>query len=83
MQASYVARNSLQAITLPNCNIMCLACLRVQKSHRELPVRLADFGALHRNEASGALTGLTRVRQFHQDDGHIFCTQQQVTEEAS
>ncbi|RHY60736.1 hypothetical protein DYB34_002910 [Aphanomyces astaci] len=41
-------------------------------SYRELPVRFADFSALHRNEASGALTGLTRVRRFHQDDAHIF-----------
>ena len=43
------------------------------RSWRELPLRLADFGVLHRNEYSGALTGLTRVRRFQQDDAHIFC----------
>ena len=40
-------------------------------SYRDLPVRFADFGVLHRNEISGALTGLTRVRRFQQDDAHI------------
>jgi threonyl-tRNA synthetase len=42
-----------------------------ERSHKELPLRLADFGVLHRNEASGALSGLTRVRRFQQDDAHI------------
>ncbi|ETW00168.1 threonine-tRNA ligase, variant [Aphanomyces invadans] len=50
-------------------------------SYRELPIRFADFSALHRNEASGALTGLTRVRRFHQDDAHIFCRPDQVQSE--
>ncbi len=44
-----------------------------QRSYRELPLRLADFGVLHRNEFSGALSGLTRVRRFQQDDAHVFC----------
>jgi len=48
------------------------------RSWRELPLRMADFGVLHRNELSGALTGLTRVRRFQQDDAHIFCTTDQV-----
>lgn len=48
------------------------------RSWRELPLRFADFGVLHRNEASGALSGLTRVRRFQQDDAHIFCAQSQV-----
>lgn len=48
------------------------------RSWRELPIRMADFGVLHRNELSGALTGLTRVRRFQQDDAHIFCTMDQV-----
>ena len=48
------------------------------RSWRELPLRMADFGVLHRNEVSGALTGLTRVRRFQQDDAHIFCTPEQV-----
>ncbi|KAJ3103446.1 threonyl-tRNA synthetase [Phlyctochytrium bullatum] len=51
------------------------------RSYRDLPLRLADFGVLHRNEASGALTGLTRVRRFCQDDAHIFCTFDQVSAE--
>ena len=49
--------------------------------YRELPLRVADFGVLHRNEASGALTGLTRVRRFQQDDAHIFCREDQIKEE--
>lgn len=49
------------------------------RSWRELPIRMADFGVLHRNELSGALTGLTRVRRFQQDDAHIFCTMDQVS----
>jgi threonyl-tRNA synthetase len=48
------------------------------RSYRELPLRLADFGVLHRNEFSGALHGLTRVRRFQQDDAHIFCRPDQV-----
>lgn len=48
------------------------------RSWRELPLRLADFGVLHRNEPPGTLTGLTRVRRFQQDDAHIFCTLEQV-----
>ena len=44
-----------------------------RRSYRELPLRFADFGVLHRNEFSGALAGLTRVRRFQQDDAHIFC----------
>lgn len=49
------------------------------RSWKELPLRMADFGVLHRNELSGALTGLTRVRRFQQDDAHIFCTPDQVS----
>ncbi|MEQ2159299.1 Threonine--tRNA ligase 1, cytoplasmic, partial [Goodea atripinnis] len=51
------------------------------RSWRELPLRLADFGVLHRNELSGTLTGLTRVRRFQQDDAHIFCVMEQVRPE--
>lgn len=51
------------------------------RSWRELPLRLADFGVLHRNELSGALTGLTRVRRFQQDDAHIFCAMEQIEDE--
>ncbi|MGH6947600.1 MAG: threonine--tRNA ligase [Kiloniellales bacterium] len=51
------------------------------KSYRDLPLRLAEFGACHRNEPSGALHGLMRVRAFTQDDAHIFCTEDQITGE--
>ena len=53
----------------------CLMFGHRTRSYRELPVRLADFGVLHRNEFSGALQGLTRVRRFQQDDAHVFCRQ--------
>ena len=52
------------------------------RSYRELPLRLAEFGKVHRYEPSGALHGLMRVRAFTQDDAHIFCTPDQITEEA-
>ena len=52
-----------------------------ERSYRELPMRIADFGVLHRNEASGALSGLTRVRKFQQDDTHIFCAPDQLSSE--
>ena len=64
-----------------NCPAHCLMFGSTMRSYRELPMRLADFGVLHRNEASGALTGLTRVRRFQQDDGHIFCREDQIEEE--
>lgn len=66
-----------------NCPGHCVIYKRFAKSHNELPVRFSDWSSLHRNEASGALTGLTRVRRFHQDDGHIFCREDQVGDEIS
>ncbi|MFI3247333.1 MAG: threonine--tRNA ligase [Ferrimonas sp.] len=53
------------------------------KSYRDLPLRMAEFGCCHRNEPSGALHGLMRVRGFTQDDAHIFCTEQQVQAEVT
>ena len=53
------------------------------KSYRDLPLRLAEFGSCHRNEMSGALHGLMRVRGFVQDDGHIFCTEDQIQTEVA
>jgi len=53
------------------------------KSYRDLPLRLAEFGCCHRNEPSGALHGLMRVRSFTQDDAHIFCAQEQILEEVN
>ncbi|KAK9460772.1 uncharacterized protein V1516DRAFT_653109 [Lipomyces oligophaga] len=64
-----------------NCPSHCLMFKSRERSYRELPWRMADFGVLHRNEFSGALTGLTRVRRFQQDDTHIFCTQDQIEDE--
>lgn len=49
------------------------------RSYRELPIRMAEFGIIHRNEASGALSGLSRVRRFAQDDTHVFCMHSQVS----
>ncbi|CCH61504.1 hypothetical protein TBLA_0E04510 [Henningerozyma blattae CBS 6284] len=64
-----------------NCPGHCVIYKRFDRSYNELPLRFADFSPLHRNEASGALSGLTRLRKFHQDDGHIFCTPEQVYQE--
>ncbi|KAF9935194.1 threonyl-tRNA synthetase [Linnemannia zychae] len=64
-----------------NCPAHCLMFDIRERSYRELPMRFADFGVLHRNEASGALGGLTRVRRFQQDDGHLFCRLDQIGQE--
>lgn len=64
-----------------NCPGHCLIFKSRERSYRELPWRVADFGVIHRNEFSGALSGLTRVRRFQQDDAHIFCTEDQIEDE--
>ncbi|KAL1774340.1 putative threonine-tRNA ligase 2, cytoplasmic [Sigmodon hispidus] len=64
-----------------NCPGHCLMFAHRPRSWREMPVRFADFGVLHRNELSGTLSGLTRVRRFQQDDAHIFCMVEQIEEE--
>ena len=65
----------------------CPGCVQVYKqglkSYRDLPLRVAEFGKVHRYEPSGALHGLMRVRAFTQDDAHIFCTDDQITEESN
>ena len=66
-----------------NCPGHCLLFGTKIHSYRDLPIRYADFSPLHRNEVSGSLSGLTRVRRFHQDDGHIFCRPDQVRQEIS
>ncbi|KFY93957.1 hypothetical protein V500_03468 [Pseudogymnoascus sp. VKM F-4518 (FW-2643)] len=71
----------LFALKPMNCPGHCLMFASEERSYRALPWRVADFSVLHRNEASGALSGLTRVRKFQQDDAHIFCTVDQVTSE--
>lgn len=64
-----------------NCPGHCVMFDLVQHSYRDLPIRMADFGVLHRNELHGALSGLTRVRRFQQDDAHIFCRVDQIEAE--
>ena len=64
-----------------NCPAHCLMFGDSIRSYRDLPLRYADFGVLHRNELSGALSGLTRVRRFQQDDAHIFCREDQIEAE--
>ncbi|KAI5176230.1 threonyl-tRNA synthetase [Pancytospora epiphaga] len=64
-----------------NCPGHCVMFRNTVHSYSELPLRYADFGVLHRNEVSGALSGLTRVRRFQQDDAHIFCRMDQVRAE--
>lgn len=64
-----------------NCPGHCLMFGSRDRSYKELPLRFADFGVIHRNEASGALSGLTRVRRFVQDDAHIFCRPEQIEDE--
>lgn len=73
--------NDIYGLKPMNCPGHCIVYKRFAKSHKELPVRFSDWSSLHRNEASGALTGLTRVRRFHQDDGHIFCRADQIGDE--
>uniref|UniRef100_A0A8D0G5F0 threonine--tRNA ligase n=1 Tax=Sphenodon punctatus TaxID=8508 RepID=A0A8D0G5F0_SPHPU len=70
--------NKTFALKPMNCPGHCLMFAHRPRSWRELPLRLADFGALHRNEPAGALAGLTRVCRFQQDDAHIFCTMDQL-----
>ena len=64
-----------------NCPAAAMLYLANSRSYRELPIRMADFGRLHRNERSGVTHGLNRVRSFVQDDAHIFCTFDQISAE--
>jgi len=64
-----------------NCPSHCLIYKHKLWSYRDLPLRIADFAPLHRNELSGTLSGMTRVRKFSQDDAHIFVTEEQLKEE--
>jgi len=72
----------LMAIKPMNCPAHVQIFKQGVKSYRDLPIRMAEFGCCHRNEAHGALHGLMRVRQMTQDDAHIFCRDDQVTDEA-
>ena len=80
---SFEVEKETFALKPMNCPGHCVMFGHRDRSYRELPIRLADFGVLHRNEYSGALTGLTRVRRFQQDDAHIFCRPDQLEQEMS
>lgn len=73
--------DKLLALKPMNCPCHVQVFNHGQRSYRDLPIRLAEFGSCHRYEPSGALHGLMRVRAFTQDDGHIFCREDQVVEE--
>ncbi|MDH4240953.1 MAG: threonine--tRNA ligase [Phycisphaerae bacterium] len=73
--------NASYAIKPMNCPGGCLIYKTSQHSYREFPLRVAELGLVHRHEASGVMHGLFRVRQFTQDDAHIFCTPEQIEAE--
>ena len=75
------SENRMLAVKPMNCPGHILIYKQGMKSYRDLPLRIAEFGSCHRNEPSGALHGLMRVRAFTQDDAHIFCTEDQINGE--
>jgi len=75
---SFDVEGQLWAMKPMNCPGHCLLFGSSIRSYRDLPLRYADFGVLHRNELSGALSGMTRVRRFQQDDAHIYCREDQI-----
>jgi threonyl-tRNA synthetase len=75
------AEDKTMAVKPMNCPCHVQIFKQGIKSYRDLPLRMAEFGSCHRNEPSGSLHGLMRVRAFVQDDAHIFCTKEQITEE--
>ncbi len=79
----FTAESEDRVLALKPMNCPCHVQIFKQgiKSYRDLPIRMAEFGSCHRNEPSGALHGLMRVRAFTQDDAHIFCTEDQITAE--
>ena len=80
---SVTTDDKVNAIKPMNCPCHVQVFNQGLKSYRDLPLRLAEFGSCHRNEMSGALHGIMRVRGFTQDDGHIFCTEDQIQSEVS
>lgn len=69
------------AIKPMNCPFHIEIFQQICQSYKELPLRLSEFGLCHRNEPSGSLNGLLRLRSFNQDDGHIFCEKEQIKSE--
>ena len=74
-------KRKLFALKAMNCPCHCQIFKTMNVYSKDLPIRLAEFGVLHRNECSGSLHGLTRVRRFQQDDAHIFCRTDQIQSE--
>ena len=81
----FIAESEDRVLAVKPMNCPCHVMIYRQgiKSYRDLPLRMAEFGACHRNEPSGALHGIMRVRAFTQDDAHIFCTEDQVNAETA
>ena len=77
------SENRVYAVKPMNCPCHVQIYNQGLKSYRDLPLRMAEFGSCHRNEPSGTLHGLMRVRAFTQDDAHIFCTEEQIQDEVS
>ncbi|MFC1484391.1 threonine--tRNA ligase [Candidatus Neomarinimicrobiota bacterium] len=75
------AEDAWMGVKPMNCPAHALIYASALRSYRELPIRMADFGRLHRFEKAGVISGLTRVRSFAIDDAHIFCTPDQIAEE--
>ncbi len=80
---SVESENRMYAIKPMNCPCHIQVFNQGLKSYRDLPLRLAEFGSCHRYEPSGSMHGLMRVRSFVQDDGHIFCTEEQIQSEVA
>ncbi|MFO1392640.1 MAG: threonine--tRNA ligase [Steroidobacteraceae bacterium] len=81
----FIAESENRTLAVKPMNCPCHVMIYRQgiKSYRDLPLRMAEFGACHRNEPSGALHGIMRVRAFTQDDAHIFCTEDQINSETA
>lgn len=80
-EVSHGSHEEVHALKPMNCPAHVQVFNQGMKSYRDLPLRMAEFGCCHRNEPTGALHGIMRVRGFTQDDAHIFCTEDQITDE--
>jgi len=80
-EVSHGSHDEVHALKPMNCPAHVQIFNQGMKSYRDLPLRMAEFGCCHRNEPTGALHGIMRVRGFTQDDAHIFCTEDQITDE--
>ena len=80
-EVSHGSHDEVHALKPMNCPAHVQIFIQGMKSYRDLPLRMAEFGCCHRNEPTGALHGIMRVRGFTQDDGHIFCREDQITDE--